>query len=107
MVLDNANATAEEVAAAVAAIEEAAAGLTEKPAEVPPVDSDEPTSEPSEEPSSEPSSEPSEENSSTAPTTSSDATTDDFGCMSVVGTVSAAMTLAGATALVLLKKKED
>ena len=103
LVLDNANATAEEVAAAVAAIEEAAAGLTEKPVEVPPVDSDEPTSEPSEEPSSEPS----EENSSTAPTTSSDATTDGFGCMSVVGAASAALTLAGAAALVLLKKKED
>ena len=111
LVLDNANATAEEVAAAVAAIEAAEAALAEKPVDsTSSSDSEDETSDGASDTTSDETSNTTSDTTSDVPsdTTSSNAQSlAAAGCFGVVGAASAALTLAGAAALVLLKKKED
>ena len=102
LVLDNANATAEEVAAAVEAIETAATALVEKPVDSgSSSDSEDETSDTT---SEAPATSEKPATSETPNTSASDSAA--AGCFGVVGIGSAVLTAVGAAALVL-KKKED
>ena len=108
LVLDNANATAEEVADAVAAIETAAAALVEKPVDSSSSsDSEDETSDTTSDTTSDVTSDVTSEAPATSEkpnTSASDSAT--AGCFGVVGIGSAVLTAVGAAALVI-KKKED